>query len=132
VSERRYIYETTLSWGGDEPTGEVDVTVSYTVAWGSPEVGRFGPIEGYDPGSGDVVEDIRLEKVEGKPRPWGMYYGYIPNEDDEFATDCIEKIEDSEAHLEAMIAEASECEASDRDDAMERRWEDRREDRGSF
>jgi len=107
---RRYYYATTLSWGGDVPTAEVEVEVSYTVAWGSPATGHFGPPEHYDPGCGSEVEDIRLETVDGKPRPWGMYSGYVANEDDEFATDCIEKIEASEHHLEAMINEAAEVE----------------------
>jgi len=124
---RRYTYATTLSWGGDEPTAEVDVEVSYTVAWGSAETGRFGAPEGYDPGSPSEVEDIRLEKVEGKPRPWGMYHGYIANEDDEFATDCIEKIEGSERHLEAMIQEAAGVEDARADEAAERQYEARRE-----
>lgn len=117
MKTRRYTYATTLTWGGDEPTAEVEVEVSYTVAWGSPATGHYGPPENYDPGAGDEVEDIRLEKVEGKPRPWGMYYGYIANEDDAFATDCIEKIEGCERHLEAMIQEAAE---TDDDDANER------------
>jgi hypothetical protein len=124
---RRYTYATTLNWGGDTPTAEVEVEVSYTVAWGSPEAGNYGPPEHYDPGSGDLVEDIRLEKVEGKPRPWGMYYGYIANEDDEFATTCIEKIEGSDHHLEAMINRASEIEAARDDEARERQYEARRE-----
>lgn len=122
---RRYTYETTLSWGGDTPTAEVEVEVSYTLSPGSPETGRWGPPENYDPGSAAVVEDIRLEKVGGKPRPWRP--GLVT--DDEFATDCIEKIEGSDAHLEAMINEASEIEAGERDAAEERRWEDSREDR---
>ena len=33
----RYRYATCLSWGGDEPTAELEVEVSYTVAWGRPE-----------------------------------------------------------------------------------------------
>lgn len=123
---RRYTYACTLSWGGDEPTAEVEVEVSYSVAWGSPASGHFGPPEHYDPGAGDVVEDVRLETVEGKPRPWGMYYGYIANEDDEFATDCIEKIEGSDRHLEAMINEAAESEASAHEDYLERRADERR------
>lgn len=108
----RYTYACTLSWGGDEPTAEVEVEVSYTVAWGSSETGRNGPPEHYDPGSADEIEDIRLEKVEGKPRPWGMYSGYIPNEDDEFATVCVEKIEGDKHHYEAMLAGAVEDDAS--------------------
>ena len=131
---RRFRYATTLSWGGDVPTAEVEVEVSYGVAWGSSGTPRpyYGPVELYDEGSPSEVEDIRLEKVEGKPRPWGMYSGYIANEDDEFATDCVEKIEGSDRHLEAMINEASEIEAGLHDDAIERRWEDRRDDRGAL
>lgn len=113
---RRYTYATTLSWGGDEPTAEVEVEVSFSVAWGSPETGRWGPPEHYDCGAPDEVEDIRLETVEGKPRPWGMYSGYIANEDDEFATECIEKLEGSERHLSEMIREACEHEESLRPD----------------
>ena len=63
----RYTYATCLSWGGDTPTAEIDVEVSYTVAWGSPETGRFGVPEDYDPGSPDVVEDLRVEKIDGRP-----------------------------------------------------------------
>lgn len=113
---RRYRYATCLNWGGDEPTAEVEVEFSFSIAWGSPETGRFGPPEDYDCGAPHEVEDIRLELVEGKPRPWGMYSGYIPNEDDEFATDCIEKIEGSEHHLAEMICEACEHEESLRPD----------------
>ena len=63
----RYTYATCLGWGGDEPTAEIDVVVSYAVAWGSPETGRFGAPEDYDPGSPDVVEDLRVEKIDGRP-----------------------------------------------------------------
>lgn len=108
----RYTYACTLSWGGDTPTAEVEVEVSYTVAWGSPETGNYGPPEDYDPGSPSVVEDIRLEKVEGKPRPWDMGYGYLS--DDDFAQECIEKIDNSDWRLEEMIREAAETEESRR------------------
>jgi hypothetical protein len=123
---RRYTYVSTLNWGGDIPTAEVEVEVSYTVAWGSPETGNYGPPENYDPGSAPLVEDIRLEKVEGKPRPWDMGCGFLS--DDEFATECVEKIEGSERDLEAMINEASEAEearGADPDDARDRERDDR-------
>lgn len=123
---RRYTYVCTLSWGGDEPTAEVEVEVSYTLTPGCPEQGP-SYASGGQPAEYPAIDDIRLEKVEGKPRPWGMYSGYIANEDDEFATECIEKIEGSERHLEAMINEASERDASDEDDARERRHEDQRD-----
>ena len=60
---KRYTYATTLNWGGDTPTAEIEVEVSYTVAWGSAETGRFGPPENYDPGSADLVEDIRAAET---------------------------------------------------------------------
>lgn len=122
---RTYRYATTLSWGGDVPTAEVDVEVSFTVAWGSPETGRFGPPEHYDPGSASEIEDIKLLTVEGKPRPWGMYSGYIANEDDEFEREVIEKLED---HRDEMLAAATEDAVGDADAAAEYRAEQRRED----
>jgi hypothetical protein len=107
----RYRYATCLAWGGDVPTAEVEVEVSYGVAWGSPETGAgyMADPYNYDPGSPDVVEDIRLELVEGKPRPWGMYHGFVANEDDEFEFEVIEKLEDHEA---AMLEEARAREAA--------------------
>ena len=125
MTDRRYRYACTLSWGGDVPTAEVEVEVSYSMAWGSPETGRYGPPENYDPGCGDEVEDIRLELVEGKPRPWGMYYGYIANEDAEFETDVREKL-DCDEHLSAMILEASEQEQAAEDSYREAEWDERR------
>lgn len=110
----RHTYTTTLSWGGDTPTAEVEVTVSYAVIWGRPETPPAYAHGGL-PAEPTEIDDIRLELVEGKPRPWGMYYGYIANEDDEFATDCIEKIESSDWRLEAMILEAAEREESRRE-----------------
>ena len=64
---RRYTYSTCLNWGGDVPTCEIDVTVSFTVSPGSPETGRFGPPELYDPGSPAEVEDIQVESIDGRP-----------------------------------------------------------------
>lgn len=66
MSRKRYIYSTSLSWGGDEPTAELEVVVAYSVEWGQPESGRFGPPENYDPGSGSLVEDISVLQIDGK------------------------------------------------------------------
>jgi hypothetical protein len=118
---RRYRYACCLSWGGDEPTAEVEVEVSYSVAWGSPESGCFGPPENYDPGAPDVVEDIRLEIVEGRPRPWGMGYGLIS--DNEFEEMVREKLEDHEAD---MIAKAAEEDQGADDSYRDAEWEERR------
>jgi hypothetical protein len=122
---RRYTYSTCLNWGGDEPTAELDVEVSFSVAWGSPESGRFGSPEHYDPGSGDVVEDIRVHTVEGLERPWHLH----PGGDDALAAEIIAKLE--MVHEAEMLAEAREEEAAAYDDAMERRAEGAREDRWS-
>ena len=113
---RRYTYSTCLNWGGDVPTAEIEVTVSFTVSPGSPESGRFGPPERYDPGSPAEVEDIRLDLVKGKPRPWGMYDGYVANEDDEFEAEVIDKLD---AHHDAMLAEAAEQDVADADEAAD-------------
>lgn len=121
---RRYTYATTLSWGGDIPTAEVEVEVSYVVRWGAPEQGP-SYASGGQPADPDELDDIRLEKVEGKPRPWGMGYGYIT--DDDFATDCVEKIEGSDRLLADMMTEAAEQAAADYHEAMEYRAEQRRE-----
>lgn len=122
--KRRYTYFTTLNWGGDTPTAEIEVEVSYLVAPGCPEQGP-SYASGGEPASDPEIDDIRLEKVEGKLRPWGMGYGYIS--DDEFATDCVEKIEGSEAILADMLTSAFEQAAEDHYEAMERRAEDRAE-----
>jgi hypothetical protein len=122
---KRYTYSGTITFGHDGEPGysEVEVTVSYSVAWGSPETGRYsGPPENYDPGSPSVVEDIKLEKVEDKPRPWDMGFGNWP--DDEFEKDVIERLE---AHEDRMIAEASEEEAYQDEQAREHQYEARRE-----
>lgn len=124
MTGRRYTYTTTLNWGGDTPTAEIEVTVSYSVSPGSPEQGPTYDSGGH-PGEDPMVEDITLDLVEGKPGPWNMGYGFITDID--FATDCVEKIEGSDRHLEAMINEASEVEGADEDAHREAQREARRE-----
>jgi hypothetical protein len=120
---RRFSYTTTLEWGGDTPSAEIEVTVSYLVTWGAPEQGP-SYASGGQPADPDEIDDIRLERVEGKARPWGMGYGYIT--DDEFAADCVEMIGGSEHHLESMLIEAAERDADDEAAAAECRAEYRR------
>jgi len=121
----RYKYETTLSFGDDTRAdfAEVDVSVSYEVSFGSPESSRFGPIEAYDPGSDDEVHSIRLEKVGGRPAPWNLHF----HSDRHFAAICVEKLEESEADLAAMIENAHESELALEDEIADMRWEARRE-----
>lgn len=125
MTARRYTYAASLSWGGDEPTAELEVEVSYTVAWGSPETGRFGPPEGYDPGAADVVEDVRVIAVDGRPWPVDLSYGFqTPAQDHETLVEKL--LSEREAD---MIAEASEEEDAPADEAAEARYEANREDR---
>jgi hypothetical protein len=122
--ERRHTYAASLSWGGDEPTAELEVEVSFTVDWGSSESGRFGPPENYDPGCPSMVEDIRVEKIDGLPlAEWeAKSTEYMPGST---VAAILEKLEmDHEAE---MLAEAAEAEVADADEAAERAYEDRRD-----
>lgn len=119
-----YTYACTLSWGGDTPTAELEIECSYTVAWGSSESGRFGPPEDYDPGAGDVVEDIKILTVDGKLWPVDISYGFqTDNQSHEMLVDKLES--DHEAD---MIAAAIEEEAVRADAAADDRFERMRED----
>lgn len=114
----RYTYATTLAYStGDVPEAdEVEVEVSFTVAWGSPEVGRFGPVEGYDPGAPDEVEDLKLLSVDGVGGPFDQH--------DEAA--ILQAV--AQSHTEAMLIEAHEAE----DGWAEYRWELRKEQRHGY
>ena len=116
---RRYTYSTCLNWGGDVPTAEIEVTVSFTVSPGSPESGRFGPPELYDPGSPAEVEDIRVESIDGRSveQSPGLL---IP---------ILEKLEDLHDELrDAMLAEAAERDVADADEAADFRRRSRIDD----
>jgi hypothetical protein len=120
-----YRYACTLSWGGDEPTAELEVECSYTVAWGQPESGRYGgPPEDFDPGSGDVVECIKILTVDGKPWPVDVTFGFLG----ELATYGLLADKLLDDHEEAMILEAIEAEAARADDASDDRFERMREE----
>ena len=120
---RRYTYTTGLNRGGDLPTWEGDVTVSYTVTPRDPGTGP-SYASGGSPPSGPSIDDIRLEKVDGKERPWGMYAGYVDDEDNVFEREVVEELEGSDRHIAAMLAEAGETEAADADHAADLRRED--------
>lgn len=112
----RYSYSTTLIDG--ETDAETDVAVTFSVEWGSPESGRFGPPENFDPGSPAIVEDVRLETINGEP-----VNRYPP----EFAAALLRDVERD--HENEMLGAATEDEIAAYDDAMERRWEELREER---
>ena len=123
-----YKYACTLTWGGDEPTAELEVECSYSVAWGSPESGRFGPPEDYDPGAGDVVEDIKILTVGGKPWPVSISYGYQTEaQDHEMLVDRLESDHESDMIAAAVEEEAHRAEAA-ADDRFERMREEMIED----
>lgn len=118
----RYTYTTTLEVGDADGGPEYEVEVTYTVTPGEPETGPTYACGG-TPANGAVVDDIRLEKVDGKPRPWGMYDGWIANEDDEFETVIVGMLEDNSSHSEEMLIEAAEVDQDDREHAAEARAE---------
>ena len=113
----RYTYATTLSWGGDEPTAEVEVEVSFSIAWGRPAQ-ISGPPEQCYPGEADEIDDIKLLTVDGKSRPWNMGFGYVS--DDEFVTMVLDELE---ACFDAMICEAAAEDEARRDDEADYRRE---------
>jgi len=119
---RTYTETLDLSIGGDEPTWEGEATVSYEVAWGSPESGRFGPPEHYDPGSGDVVEAIKVTHIDGVPVAQRAY-GRHEAETLETHIECSDDL------LNELLDSAREADAAAYEDAMERRAEEAREER---
>lgn len=106
-----HTYATTLAYGDDE----AEIEVSFTVAWGSPASGHYGPPEHYDPGSGDEIEDLKLLSIDCVGGPFDQHYEAL----------ILQEI--AQNHTEAMIAEASEDEAAREDDAREHQYESRRE-----
>ena len=109
LTATRYRYDTGVSFGGDEPTAEFDVTVSYTVTWGRPETPPAYDHGGL-PADPDEVDDIRLELIDGKPRPWDLGCGFLS--DDEVAEMVVDQLSSRDAILAAMIEEAAQTEAA--------------------
>jgi len=118
----RYIYTTTLCWEDDQGTvtGELEVEFSYVVRWGAPERGPTYACGG-TPADPAGVDDIRLEKVEGKPRPWG--HDWLT--DAEYEDHLVNQLGDRD--YDRMLTEAAEQAAADYWEAMEYRAEERAE-----
>lgn len=120
----RYTYSTCLSFGtdGEADYCEMDVTVSFTVAWGSPETGAgymADPYK-YDPGSPDVVEDIKVESIDGNPPG---EYGPVT------VAMILDQLDGpTDVHTREMLAEAVAVEAGEAAYADDLRAEQRRED----
>lgn len=120
---RRHTYSTNVEVSsGDDCGPDFDVTVSFTVTPGEPATGPSYACGG-TPASPPEIDDIRLETVNGKPRPWGMYDGWIKDEDAEFEASIVSLLENSDRHWEAMMEVAAEAEEADRDAAAEARAE---------
>lgn len=115
---RRYKYSTCLAFGtdGEADYCEMDVTVSFSVAWGSPQsgAGYLADPALYDPGSADVVEDIRVESIDGKPPTNRVLAAMI-----------LDQIDGpTDVHTREMIAEAQAVEAGDATYAEDLRYQE--------
>lgn len=119
-----FTHYTTVNLGNGEAS-EFDVTLTFSVAWGSPETGRFGRPEDYDPGCGSEVEDIKVASIEGLTSGWGKAFALGFKTDQQIADAVIKALTD--ADLDRMLVEASEEAAGDADAAAEYRAESRRD-----
>jgi len=120
----RFTHYTTVRLSAGEG-GEFDVTLTYSVAWGSPETGRFGRPEDYDPGCGSEVEDIKVESIEGLTSGWGQAFAFGYQTDEQIADAVIEALTDGD--YDRMLVDASEEAAAHAIEAAEYRAESRRD-----
>lgn len=123
---KRYNYETTvcLDTSGDYAySADFDVKVEFSVAWGSPPSGEYGPPENYDPGSDSVVEDVKIVSVEGLTEGWGKAFTFGYQTDAQVAADMVEALD-----FDDLLVSAREEEADAAIHAEEERAEHRRED----
>lgn len=115
---RRYTHTLSLSIGGDTPAWEGEATVSFVVYPGRPETPPAYSHGGM-PAEPPEVGDIKVTHIDGTPvekREWGPY-----------EADALEThIECSDALVAELLQAAAEDEAAAHEDAIERRWEERR------
>lgn len=97
----RYTYATTLEYSTESGPDEIEVEVSYTVTWGSPEQAPAYDHGGL-PADPDEVNDIALLSIDGVGGPF----------DQEGEAAILQEISTNERHYEAMIEEASQIEAA--------------------
>lgn len=107
---RRFTTTLSVNLGGDIPDWEGEVTVSFEFTPGTPETGAgyMADPHKYDPGSPDLIEDIRVELVDGKPGPWGTNGNQWSRV---FAENIVEQID--EADLIEAARDRLECERPD-------------------
>lgn len=123
--KQRYTYATTLTWGGDVQTGELDIEVSYSVSDAIPPRGPSYS-SGGEPGEPAIVEDIIIEKAHGVP--WAQYDGWgglglTKADAEDTILDAL--IPD---HEDAMLAVAWEQDESDLDEWHDLKRQEREED----
>lgn len=117
----KYLFTTSLSWGGDTPTAELeDVVVRYTVSWGAPAQGP-SYASGGQPADPDETEIVEIVSIDGTP--WADYdYGY--GGERHLRETIIDKILMDDDLYSEMLDEAREEDAAEYERAMERRWEE--------
>ena len=98
----RYTYQTGVSFGGDTPTAEFDVELAFSFIRGRPETPAAYDHGGL-PADPDLVEDIEVVKVDGKPRPWDL----CGVSDDELADHILDHLGDIEPDLLSHAIETS-------------------------
>lgn len=101
----RHTYATGVSFGGDIPTAELDVELSYSFI-----PGRAETPPAYDhgglPAEPAMIEDVEVVTIDGKSRPWDRHTDHT---DDELADAILNQLGDIDDEL---IAHALETDAS--------------------
>lgn len=121
---KTFTHYTTVNLGNGEAS-EFEVTLTFTVAWGSPSSGHFGRPEDYDPGCDSQIEDIKVVEINGLTSGWGEAFACGFETDQQIADAIIEALTD--ADLDRMLVEASEDAFADAIEAEEYRAESRRD-----
>lgn len=123
---QRFTHYTTVRLSAGEG-GEFDVTLTYSVAWGSAPTPTSYMMDPrlYDPGSESEVEDIEVQSIEGLTSGWGKAFAFGYQTDEQIADAVIEALTD--ADYDRMLVEASEEAADEAAYAAEYRAESRRD-----
>lgn len=98
---------------------ETEVGVSYVVHWGRPETPP-SYCHGGMPADPDEIDDVRVDTIDGKTRPWNVAGGLVS---DEQVNDHIVGLLD-EGDLNTAALEQEAARGLDPDDARDRRRDD--------
>jgi hypothetical protein len=109
----KHSFTTGVSFGGDEPTWEGEVQLSYSF---TPTSGGFVGSQSLDPPEGPTIEDLAVTHIDGKPKgQWGPSM-FTDNElEDIFLARIGDSLDD------ALIENANEDRAAEYERAMEMR-----------